>query len=307
MKKLIALAVASILSAPVVAQAEDHVSVSGFADIIYTVSDDASANSLNGAAGTESKFTTDGEIDFSAKKGDLSVRVDLDVTRTSSSFEQMFLELDLEGVTMKAGIFNTGLSADGEDAPALNFTAHSLIYGIYDNQTALNGNNVAGVAFSGKAGLVSLSGALVNDLKQNDEENSIILMAGMSPMKGLDVELSYTSQSDNNVGAITSTGDLIDLNAQFSMDMFSAGIDYLIADKEVDTAYEIWGGVSMGKFGAKIRLENVSYEKKADTDRTSIYGSYQARDNLSFAIELTDTDTGATSNKATTVEIIATF
>lgn len=60
------------------------IKINGFADIIYTLTDEAS--DVTGSTNTtEGKFTVDGEIDFSSKLSDaISVRVDLDLAMATN-------------------------------------------------------------------------------------------------------------------------------------------------------------------------------------------------------------------------------
>jgi len=292
-KSMIALAVAAATTAPVMVQAAAP-EVSGFADIIFTVADDTSdvPNSTNTA---ESKFTADGEIDFKGNLADdVSVRVDIDVnlnadTRDSGDIEQAFFGWGInKDVTLLGGVFNNPIGWEAEDAPNMYQTTHSMNYSILDGQTALRGNNIAGVAVAGTVEKFTLTAALLNDLQQTDEENSLALVAAFAPTEELNLEAGIVTQDNDNPNT-GGAGTVIDLNATFSKDDITIAGELLLASEIID--YSAMAMLNMAipetDMSATVRGELVSFD--ADIDDTlalTLAGLYTVNDALGIVAEL---------------------
>ncbi len=365
-KKLLPLAIAAAM-APGFASAAD---VSGFADIIYTITDDHAAVGTDMKSGTadddlindnEGSFNANAEVDFSASPADgVTVRVDLDLglpalnsapgggATDSADIEQAFFAWGAtEGVTIIGGVFNNPIGHEAEDAPDMDFSSRGAVYTALDSQTALPGDNVAGLAAAFAVGPATITAGLLNDIGETDDNNSIALVVNASPMAGLDLEFGYVSQEDNMyTGATASTtgsanalsvGDATNFNVVYTgVQNLTVGLDYLMGDKVVDSAYDFWVGYDFGNgFGAKVRASDISYNKSdvnniianagvtaatnalvaaklhgADQDSTSIFLSYQVASNLSAALEFTSysfSTAGYGDEDLTTLELIATF
>ncbi|MBV1874748.1 MAG: porin [Gammaproteobacteria bacterium] len=267
-KSIIALAVAAASIAPMMAEAGAP-EVSGFADIIFTAVDDTAPISVADGSNTlESKFAADGEIDFKGNLADdVSVRVDLDVDLgggQSGDIEQAFFGWKMnDDVTLIGGVFNNPIGWEAEDAPDLYQTSHSQNYDILDGQTALRGNNIAGVAVAGSVGDFTLTAALLNDLQQANEENSLALVVGFSPNEDLSLEAGIVTQEG---GAET----VLDLNATYKIDDITAAAEILIAEEIID--YSAMAMVNMPipdtSVSVTARGEIVSYT--ADIDDTMV-------------------------------------
>ncbi len=312
-KKALPIAVAAVMI-PGIAAAEG-VAVSGFADIIYTAVDGSSTNTANGAGGTEGKFTADGEIDFVASPADgVTVRMDVDVTAGSTTLEQAYFAWGaMESVTVLGGIFNNPIGYEAEDAPDIDFTSHGAVYAALDGQTALAGDNIAGVAAAVDLGVATVTVAVLNELQQTDEENSFALVVNASPVKGLDLELGFVTQASNAdsskaAAAGASVGNVTNFNAVYTgVENVMVGVDYLTGAEVLDSAYDVWAGYQMDAFGAKVRVSQLAWANGVDDDSVSLYLSYQAAKNLSVALENRKDDNGTTDNTTTTLEFIATF
>ncbi len=330
-KKLLPLAIAAAM-APGFAAAAD---VNGYADIIYTITDDQAAG-VTTKSPTEGKFSAAGELDFSASPADgVTVRMDVDISaalndddtngaaRESSSvnLEQAFFAWGAtEGVTVIGGIFNNPIGMEGQaDAPDMWGTNTGVIHNILDHQTALHDNNVAGLAVAGDVGPATVTAALLNELAQSDEEASFALVVNASPVEGLDLEVGLVTaadQADSAMGSNAAEG-VTNFNVSYmipGVDGLSVALDYLVAGAVVDSAYEFMINYSMGDFGAGVRLEAVSWEATGaeDSERTTIHGSYQVASNLVAILEIADGDDknpafGIEADGLTTLELIATF
>jgi len=341
-KHVLALAISSVLMAPWAAQAGDDVGVSGFIDVI--------GNSDAGAV-----FVADAEIDATKKMGAVTVRVDMDVrlagngagtstpqdadgngtvsaaeaaafSDTDSSLanlEQAYFAWGAtENITVLGGLFNNPIGQEAEDAPDMNFTSHSVTYSILDHQTALYGNNVAGIAAACAVGPATLTVAVVDDLgfaatASGKGKLSTAAVVNFSPMKGLDFELGYVTQD-------VSAENVFDFNGMYTMGALTVGLDYLAADKIVESATNLWVGFDVNnKMNVKARYETVSFDLAGveDATKTTVYGTYTINNNLSAALEhsigsndnagatgvLVNAVTGVVDDNVTTLEFIGTF
>ncbi|MCF6256817.1 MAG: porin [Gammaproteobacteria bacterium] len=322
-KNMVALAVAGALVSPLAVMAADA-EVSGFIDVIANTDRDP-------------VFTADAEIDVSKEVGAVTVRVDFDMnlavnggtTGTDSGrLEQAFFSwAATEQVTILGGLFNSPIGQEAEDAPDLNFTSHSAIWNILDNQTALYGNNLAGVAAAIAAGPATVTLAVVDDLgfatsgTAPDEKGktSVALVVNAAPMPGLDLELGYVTQDDVNGAGNGTAGDVLDFNAAFKTGPVTLGLDYLTADNVVDNAVNLWVGFEASpEITVKARYETVAFEANGVDDSTKItlHAAYSIEDNLLVALEWSDGETDDTTQDAisgiindntTTLEFVGTF
>ncbi len=296
--------VAATLASPLVAQA-DSASVSGFANIDYTSYGDADA---------------DAEVDVQATKGSVTVRADLDfnlldsgvanvdtgtgegtATGTGATLEQAFFAWKpMDALTVIGGVFNNPIGQEAVDFPDIEFNSHSIVYNVLDQQTALNGNNIAGVAVAGGNEMFTGTLAVLNDIGHvtdtgGDMKNSIAAVLNVNPMEGLALELGYVTQDDTV--ANNRAGNVLDVNAQYGIAGFTVGLDYLMADEIVDNAYNVWGSYAItDQIAVKARYEAVSFDiTGSDTiTKYSLYGSYAIADNLSTALEYSQGDRGNT-------------
>jgi len=323
-KKLIALAVAGVISG-YGAAANAATTVSGFAVVDYVLTKDASG-AANGCTPTasltcnnssEGKFGAEGEVDVIHQATDsVTVRMDVDLSLAgtdgaadSADLEQVFFAWDLAPVTLIAGVFNNPIGQEAEDSADWNFVTESMIRSALDNQTALHGNNVAGLAVAGAVGPVTLTGALLNHISSTNngnEENSIALVANYSPVPGLDLELGTVTQESETdgittVGDVENVGDVMNFNAQYALPMvagLTVGLDYATFDEIVDTSHNLWAqyAIPNTKFSVGVRLEELSWVAYGgataanEVERTSFTASYKAANNLKIALEVSDGD-----------------
>ncbi|MCF6237043.1 MAG: hypothetical protein L3J70_11845 [Gammaproteobacteria bacterium] len=322
-KKLIALAVSAAFAAPMAVQA-DSATVSGFADITLSITDEAADNTgvvsaddhtLTGKNASEGKFGANGEVDFIKTVGAVTARVDVDLSlspggSSGAAIEQAFFAWGLtDTVTFIGGVFNNPIGQEAEDAPDKNMTSSSMVYKALDNQTVLSGNNIAGVAVAANLGVVTVTGAVLNDIQHVDEENSIALVINSSPVAGLDLELGYVTQASG-------VENVLDINASYAIQGATIGFDYLVPDEVLDSVYDVWAGYDFGNnFGAKVRYGACDDAANGATcvavlggDKvTTLYGSYQAAENLLISLEWKNNDAAGTKTDSLGAEFIATF
>ncbi|HHH35642.1 MAG TPA: porin [Gammaproteobacteria bacterium] len=331
-KKMIALAVAGAFAAPLAVQAAG-VEVSGFADILYNFKDEAADPAPSAPPGTkntkEKKFSVNAEVDVIGSLSDnVTVRIDMDGDVMGSgagnvTFEQAYAAWGVtEQVGVMAGIFNNPIGYDEEDKPDIDFITHNSIFNILDNQTALGGNNIAGVAVSGGNNMFTLGVAYLNDIQQVDEENSVAVFGNLMPMQDVELEFGYVTQ-DNDNPAMGGAGNVWDINGQWGNIMGSGvavGAEYLGTDEVLDGAWNVWAGVDFAQgFALKGRYESSASDLTGvdDSTRYSIYGSWNATQNVKVALEYTqgDTDqnstfdavTGINDGKLVQLQILATM
>jgi len=332
-KKLIAVAIAGAFVgvSPAVMAGTMAVDVkgSGFIDTILTfnneIADDTGVDATGSVSNPDNtKFSVDGELDFSATQGDVMARIDLDVNNTHGNFdsgeiEQAFSKWQAnDAVAVMIGQVNSGIGFEAEDAPNLYQITHGQIYDILDSQTALRGNNVQGVVVNFAAGPASINVGVLDELGRNDEANSLLLQASGSPMDGMNLEFSFITQEDYDAAFNPSSGgNLWDLNGTYGMDNWFVGLEIMDAaddgDGLPDNAYGLYGHIDAGNgFGATLRYDTVAYNDVGavsvdDTTSTTLAGSYAAADNLGFNLEIRSDDNGTDSFSSVLLEAVATL
>ncbi len=313
-KKLIALAVAGVISgygatanAAMEHDAKSGANVSGFAVVDYVLTDDAGMVPPATTNATEGKFGAKGEIDFISSPADgVTVRldVDLDLTAGSGQLEQaMFAWSATDSVTVLGGVFNNPIGYEAEDTPDRAFFNHGAVYQVLDSQTALDGDNVAGLAVAGAIGPVTLTGAFLNDISGENEENSIAFIANYSPVAGLDLEVGVVTQD-------AAAENVTNFNVVYTgFAGLEVGLDYLTADELVDSAYDIWVGYKIGAgFSVNGRISEIEVVGGDTLEMTAFNAGYKIAPNLKAVLEIQSVDvTGADSSDLTTLKFVATF
>ncbi len=315
-KRLIALAVAGAVAAPLAAQAAG-VEVSGFSETLYNFKDEARDGAGTGGKNdAEKKFSVNAEVDVIATLADnVTARIDMDgdVLGTGSggvTFEQAYAAWGVtEQVGVMAGIFNNPIGYDEEDKPDIDFITHSSVFNILDDQTALGGNNIAGLAVTGGNDMFNVGVAYLNDLQQTDEENSVAVFGNVMPMQDVNLEFGYVTQ-DNDDPTAGGAGNVWDINGQWRSIMgsgASAGAEYMGTDEVLDGVWNIWLGFDFQQgFALKGRYESSASDLNGvdDSTRYSIYGSWAATQNLKVALEYTegDTDQNSTFDSVTGIQ-----
>ncbi len=310
-KNVIAMAVAAAM-VPGFAAA-DNSKVSGFADIYYT----------NDSDNDISVFTANAEVDFASKLSDIvSVRADVDLSLSGNNgisvasttggpqdgvaIEQAFFAAGIaEGVTLIGGVFNNPVGWEAEDVTDRYAITATKNYEVLDGQTALWGNNIAGVAVAGDLGPVTVTGAVLNDIGLAAlDKHSMALVVNATPVAGLDVELGYVTQE-------ASAGNVTNLNATYKNAGLTLGLEYMTAEELLDT-----GITAMVNYmftpavGATVQyssLDGAIAGNNADT-RLSVAGLWNIADNLSVLAEYnTDDDGDGVDADAINLEFIAKF
>jgi len=299
MKKRL-IAIATLAALPALSFA-GGATVSGYVDVTYSNNDDMSV------------FNSAAEVDIENKLSDkVSVRVDTDLTlngHTSATIEQAFFAFTAhKNITVLGGAFNNPMGLEKEDAPDMPAITKGQIWDILDGQTALEGNNVAGVAAAAAVGPATITLGVLNDIGNADnEKNSFALVANITPVKGLDLELGYVTQEDTDI--TPTAGNVLDVNAVYSIAGATISLDYLAADNVIDSAIEVGLGYAItDKIGVYGRYDVVAYEADIDDTTTmTLYASYQLASNLLVSAEYHSADNGTDTDDSAGLEFIATF
>ena len=277
MKKLILemLVAPLVLAAPLAAYSADastssmpKVTPGGFLDIVYTLSDGTDKNlDANGDSTIDKKFATSGEVDLQTDLNASSMlRFDFDLSTSNAAFEQAFINHSLnKDMNLKAGIFNNILGFEKEDAPNMYQTSHSQLWDIWDRQTSLNGNNLAGVEYSANVSMVTLYAGLLNDLNNTNEKVSFQLAAQIQPMKSMDIVAGMVS-ADNGTATDAKAGTIFDASISWKHQQLLLGGEILSADEIYNLGMQVTANYAFTDFfSGTARVDYVDYEGNYDS------------------------------------------
>ena len=204
--------------------------VNGFADIIFTISDEASDlagtdSEGNPANSTEKKTDVSGEVDFEYTEGPVTFRLDLNLPRNGleasgagtpgphglgieqAKFVWMMPMGEQMGLSLTGGAFNAPIGFEAQDAPDMYQTSHGQLFDLVPS-------NLAGLMLSGGGGPVMLDVYFVNEWRADDaEENSVGALLTLSPFKVASLAVGFLTSPDN-AGATPTTkgdGDILDV------------------------------------------------------------------------------------------------
>ncbi len=288
----------------------------GYLDLVYTLHDstDESYGATGDESQTQSKFSSMGELDINADLGNkVGARLDLDYIGSGSNgagagtaVEQVFLQWNTpQQLIVKGGVFNNPLGWEAEDAPDKYHVTSGLLYNIWDANTSLYGNNVAGALLSGSVGQVTLTGALLNDLGNVNEKNSFMGVVNFAPGQGVDIEAGFVTQD-------AQFETIVDVNATWTQGIYVIGGEVMLPSEIVDMALAATGVIKLNdQLSGALRFENVSYDLPGVGDTRSItFGmSYMIEKNL-FAnaeIRMIDDEDETVDGDIISLELIATF
>ncbi|MCC6206542.1 MAG: hypothetical protein IT488_00085 [Gammaproteobacteria bacterium] len=299
-KTTIAMAVAGAMFAAGSAFAEG-VTVDGYAAVNWLLTNEADETQEGQFSVPETEVNFDTEHLFVAIAGS---------DEDDFFIRQAFLKYGItEGWDLKAGLFDSNLTADYATATDREFVQHSLLFSLLDS---VGGASLKGVAVSGQLGMATVTLGYGNDSSvtpggATDGENSMMLMVNASPMEGLDLELGVLTQDEDGAGV----GNIIDINGTYMINNFTVGLDYMSGSENetvFENGYSLWAGYDFGNgFGVKARFENASADGQDDTEATELYASYALNDNLAVAVSLHNLDNGTTDADTNTIQLVGTF
>jgi hypothetical protein len=306
MKKLTLIA-PLILAIPTVAISADaktaiqNLKAGGFVDVVYTLADSTDEfKNANGDSTEDKKFAVSGELDLQTELNPrTAMRMDLDLSTDDSSaiFEQAFVNYAFDqNMQLKAGVFNNRLSFEKEDAPDLYQVTHSQLWDIWNEQTTLNGNNLAGLEFSANVGIVTLFAGLLNDLNNEPEKISFELGAEIKPMESMNIVAGLISadageETYNPNGTPTgdfAAGTIFDANITWKWNQLMVGGGFLTADEIYDLGLQATANYAFtDSFSGTARVDYVSYEGSYDnTTSITLAGLFAVDENLYANAEL---------------------
>ncbi len=283
------------------------VSVSGFADLIYTITDE-------GTPANEEVFTIDGEVDFMADRGSVSARLDLDINKggtlsepTPLTVEQIFFSLPVGMVTVTGGKFNTLIGFEGPDAPGLLQTSYGQLTFPLGGAGALG---LTGAMVTGKMGMAEV------DVFVKQSKGDIGAQLRLAPLEGVGISLGFV-QAD-----LTDGGDMLDVIATWTGAVANGTL--LVVGEYVDddelSGWGIWVNDTQGPFGLTLRYDSLDCDLTLTTICTTasvtsttmtVAGSYAVNDNLGTILEWKTEDpndnVGGDDVDWVTLEAIVTF
>ena len=289
MKKILlasSLALSSLIIAPPAVAAEIDLTVFGFVDFVWTLSDGTNV----GKHGAEGQFITEGEIDIESKLNEsVSIRIDADINPSTGSgdsarLEQIFLKWDFDpNMSLMGGVFNNKLTFEREDSPDLYQITHGQLWDIWSSSTAEDGNNLQGLEFNYQFDKVNLILGYLNDLSNTPEKNSVEVAAEIKPVKDLNITLGLITQDQ-------SLENIFDIFASYKMKKWLFAGEILVADKQVDNGLMLMTNFQFNdKVSATARYDLVSYENTFladDTSSLTIAGIYSFSKNLLTRAEI---------------------
>lgn len=301
-KTLIALAVAALV-APGLAAAEGA-TVSGLANIGFVgaaASNTSPAGTFDNTSATN-QFGAVAEIDVvNDFGGNVTGRVDIDynaITSAANVEQAFFAYKAADSLTVLGGIFNNPLNYEHQDAGARILNSQGQIAKIFDGQTGLYQNNVAGVVGAMNLGVATVNVGVLDQLSHQvgtngEAQNSYVAQVVVAPMDGLNIKAGYVTQN-KNLGTGTA-GNVWDVNAEFKTGPVKVAAEFMGADKIVDMGAALYGSFMINdQLGVGARYDTVSYEAAGSKDTTSasLNVGYQVAKNLKAALEYRTDDNG---------------
>ncbi|WP_455211850.1 hypothetical protein [Kaarinaea lacus] len=279
--------------------AMQNLKASGFVDVVYVLSDSTDENNNNGTGDStiDKKFSVSGELDLETELNPrTAMRMDLDLTTgitggnpnedtpDSAIFEQAFIDYSFDNnMKLKAGVFNNRFSFEKEDAPDLYQVTHSQLWDIWQEQTALNGNNLAGLEFSANVGIVTLIAGLLNDRVDTPEEISFELGAEIKAMESMDIVVGLIS-ADEGTAIDNNAGTIIDANITWKWEKLMVGGGILTADEIYDLGMQATGNYAFtDNLSGTARIDYVSYEGDFDSSTSLTLAALFAVDKNLYA------------------------
>ena len=280
----IAIGVAMLLFLPLHLQAGE-VSVSGFTDLIYTITDDTDTDTTDTVG--EKAFSMDGEVDFMADRDGVSARLDLDINKGGKdvSIEQIFFSVPIAMITVTGGKFNTLIGFEGPDAPGLLQTSYGQLGEPLGGVGALG---LTGLMITGKMDMVTVDAFV----KQAD--NDLGGQIRIAPMEGSTIAVGFV-QAPDIVG-----GDMLDIYAIWTGSVLEgkllAAFEYV--DDDELSGWGIWVNDTYGPYGLTLRYDSVDCDavvkicEAVDVTPTSltVAASWAINDNLGTLLEWKTSD-----------------
>lgn len=219
--------------------------INGFADTIWTLSDEAKDNAGtkdsdgNAANSTERKVDVTGEVDIEYNEGPVTFRMDLDIPSSGNEANGLVPgvpprvpkgDIGIEqakfvwaipkgepyGLSLTGGAFNAPIGFELQDAPDLYQTSNGQLFGLVPA-------NLAGVMVSGGTDMVALDVYFVNEWKgtlgTTGEENSVGGLLTIAPIEQASLAVGYLTSNVDKASTATGLapgegdGDILDIVA----------------------------------------------------------------------------------------------
>ncbi len=300
--------------------------ITGFADIILPLSDEAGDDLALDAKGkaansTELKTGVTGEVDFEKEAGPVTFRLDLNLpangleaTNVGGGIEQAkFIwkipGADVWGLSLTGGAFNAPIGFEAQDAPDKLQTTNGQLF-------FLRPANLAGLMLSGGMGPAAVNLYFANEFRGATsappppgggllgEENSVGGLVTVKPMEMASLAVGYIT-SPKEAG----NGNVTDIVASTTMvPNLLLALEYLT--DENNKGWGITASYTHGPHLLTARYDSVDNDT-TDTTPTSLTlaGTWAMTDTLSGVLEFRqdDPDTAADSTNTATLQFVAKF
>lgn len=309
----------------------DDLKITGFADIILTLSDESGddlARDADGKLANSKNLKTGvtGEVDFEKAAGPVTFRMDLDVAGAAieqAKFTYMIPGADAWGLSLTGGAFNAPIGFEAQDAPDMLQTSNGQLFGLVPS-------NLRGLMLSGGMEMVNANLYFANEWRGTTspplplpgggllgEENSIGGLVTVKPIEMASLAVGYITSPEK-----AGDGNVLDVVASTTaVPNLLIALEYLT--DENNTGLGITASYTHGPHVVTARYDSVDCDKasgykpfggtaacgEATPTSLTLAGTWALTDSLSGVLELRqdDPDTAADATNKATLEFVAKF
>jgi len=335
MRKLVfvSLLTSAFLINPNAISAASMFDITGYIDGLYTAVNDQEPQENN-------KFEGKGEIDFNSvtMEGRVTGLLDLNYfvenngnggspevgnffldnfNHKTIQVEQALARVNVvDGLNLDVGQFNSDLSWEGQDPVDLYQTTHGQLFNFYDQQTKLYGNDVLGAALNADLSKVVVRVAVLNDIGEAKDAQSLMAMVKGEVINGLQLEGSVITQryqAPNPLveGSVGQVGNIYDVNGQYTFGPLLVEAEFMKPEKTVKYGwsstvhYRLFGE----HYGLTGRVDRIRFNPELDRHETTSYtvaGVWRPKENFDVFLEYRAYNDGRV-NHSLTLEALAMF
>ena len=311
---IVAVTAAAMLGFGGVGTAMANTEISGHGDIRWGALD---------SDGEEGAFVANGELDVVHNGEGASLRLDLDLlnalnshqgsitSSTGVDVEQLALTVPAgDMVTVMAGILNSPVDPESQDATGINFAENGLLFQALDGVHTVVGGVAAIAPTDTVTVLLGFLNSALTPVQGASVDNSIYAGLRISPVEGVSVDVNYLTEPTDTVGDVLGIGVGLDL-----VENLHLSADYLAADPAVgagslDNGFGIEAAYHMDKLTGAVRYEDASYEAAGSPDTTeiSVAVTHECSENLNLRVDWTNVDMDTAGSQDTaTVQAVYSF
>lgn len=329
------VAAAALMTAPMMAQADDGLSFSGYADLSAQTNN---RDTINGSPiAKDNSFSVD-QVSLTVSKapvngfsGLLTIVGGEDVAGgaasgfSSTAITQGYFQYNNGGLTFTGGKFFTLCGYEVFASTGNAQISRSMLFGIQPfNHTGVRASYALSDAMTVTASLVNtaING---NDTVDTNKQKTIEVSLGLTPMKGL--SFAVTGHAGTEIASgFAGSSNIIDVVASWQLsDAFSLGLNADFKKVETSATTEdktsgvaIYGGLQLSdSFKLSLRAESLKFETTGGADlkpsEITVTGGYAMAKNFDLLAEIRTDDAdakiydGGTQDKATTLAVKGIF